>query len=317
MIATLTVALLGVLTTGQASVLTAHPPIVVPGKAGGFDYMKVDNKKRRVFASHSKVGMFTVFELKTGKVHEINTGEVNGIAIDEADNLVLVGGGGQHVISLNRDSLAKKGDLKVNGPGDDIELDPKHGKLYVDHDDGTEVWVVNPKTMNLIGTITVEEAPEFVVYSPRADRLYQNIKSTDHLQVINTATDKVVATWPTAPESKPHGLAIDEKTSRVFSVGSNGKMDVMNLKTGKILQVIDVKSGVDQIVFDTGNRRVYCAAKGFISVVQENADGSASLLANVASPMGAHTITVDPMTHDVWICYADKKASYLQRFSVR
>jgi len=317
MLTTLTLSILSVLTGLQSSPLASHAPIVVPGKAGGFDYMAVDNKKRRVFASHSKVGTFTVFELTTGKVHEIATGEVNGIAIDEKDNLVLVGGGGQHVLSLNRDTLAKVKDLKVDGPGDDIELDTKRDKLYVCHDDGTEDWVVNPKTMKLLGSIKVEEAPEFVVYSPKMDRIYQNIKSTDHLQVIDPAKDKVIASWNTAPMSKPHGLAIDEKTNRIFSVGSNGKMLVMDLKNGKILQVIDVKTGVDQIVFDPGNRRVYCAGRGFISVVQESASGSAKLLADVPSPAGAHTITVDPKTHDVWICYADAKSSYLQRFSVK
>jgi hypothetical protein len=50
-------------------------------------------------------------------------------------------------------------------------------------------------------------------------------------------------------------------------------------------------------------------------VVQETED-SASLLANVAIPAGAHTLTVDPSTHDVWISYIDKDHSYIQSFTV-
>ena len=74
---------------------------------------------------------------------------------------------------------------------------------------------------------------------------------------------------------------------------------------------------MDQIVFDAGNRRVYCAASGgAISVVQETADG-AKLLGNVTTGVKAHTFTVDPKTHAVWTAYGDKESSHILRFSAQ
>src|SRR5262249_32293345 len=102
---------------------------------------------------------------------------------------------------------------------------------------------------------------------------------------------------------------------RLFSAGNNGKLVVIDLKTGKVIATVDIEKGVDQIAFDPGNQRLYCACRGAISVVQETETG-AKLLSNVPSPQGAHTITVDSRTHDVWTCYADDHDSYLLKYAV-
>ena len=53
--------------------------------------------------------------------------------------------------------------------------------------------------------VEFEEAPEFLEYDKGTDKIYLNIKSTDHLQVIDPETRKVVSTWSTAPMKSPHG----------------------------------------------------------------------------------------------------------------
>jgi DNA-binding beta-propeller fold protein YncE len=166
----------------------------------------------------------------------------------------------------------------------------------------------------VVATVSVPTAPEKVEYDKTSDRVYQNIKSNNTVQVIDPATNKVEKTFDTTPATGPHGLAIDEKTQRLFSAGSNGKLIVIDLKGGKTLAAIDIEKGVDQIAFDKGNQRVYCACRGAISVVQETADG-ARLLGNVPTPRGSHTITVDSKTHAVWTCYFDEKASYLLKLT--
>ena len=108
----------------------------------------------------------------------------------------------------------------------------------------------------------------------------------------------------------PHGLAIDGRTQRLFSAGNNGKLVVFDLKSGKMIATVDIEKGVDQIAFDRGTKRIYCACKRAISVVEETDDG-AKLVGNVPAPKGSHTIAVDNKTHAVWTCYSDGKDSYL------
>ena len=298
--------------------MTPQTPVVVPGGPGGFDWMLVDAPRHRLLASHPGKNTLVVLDLKTDAVRQLDTGvEINGIAVDEADNKLFTAGGGRKVVVFDNTTLTKTGEIALTGPGDDVVLDPKTDTLYVCHDDGTEDWVINAKDNTLVGSVTVAGAPEYVAYDPNTDRLYQNVKPANVTQVINPATNKVEATWPTAPMTSPHGLAVDAKTHRVFAAGK-GKVVLMDQATGKVLSSVDIAPGyVDQIAFDPDNDRLYCACgdAGVISVVGESGAG-VTLLGSVPSHHKAHTLAVDPDTHAVWVSYSDTDNGYLQQFTL-
>jgi DNA-binding beta-propeller fold protein YncE len=296
--------------------LQAQTPIVVPGGPARYDYMIVDVSRHRLLAAHTGAKSLVSLNLKSRKVKSASVGTAQGVAVDEADNKIFVGCSADHYVAvLNRRTLEKTGEIKTDGPVDAIAFNPKNGMLYACHDDGTHDWVIDGKTDKIVAAVDISGAPEYVVYDPASDRIYQNIKVNDTVQVIDPAKNTVESTWSTSPANSPHGLALDSKTQRLFSAGRNGKLVVLDMKTGKQIATVDIGMGVDQIVFDPDNQRVYCACQGTISVVQETSDG-ARLLGNVPSPKGAHTITVDPQSHAVWVCYADDKDSYLQEFTV-
>ena len=96
--------------------------------------------------------------------------------------------------------------------------------VYADCDDGTDVWVIDPKTEKIVATVKIPEAPEKLEYDGGTNRIYQNIKSNSTVQVIDPTTNKVEKSIDTAPATGPHGLAIDAKRSRVYSAGNNGKL---------------------------------------------------------------------------------------------
>ncbi|MBV8101728.1 MAG: hypothetical protein JOZ31_21505, partial [Verrucomicrobia bacterium] len=74
---------------------------------------------------------------------------------------------------------------------------------------------------------------------------------------------------------------------------------------------VDIAPGVDQIAFDPGNQRIYCASgQGKLSVLQETVEGAKSL-GEIETPKGAHTLAVDPDTHSVWIAFAKDGAAYI------
>lgn len=297
--------------------LTPHDPIVVPGGPGRYDYMIVDAPLHRLLAAHTAAKCLVVLDLKTKKVlASVPVGTAQGVAVDAADNKIYVGcSADQFVGVVDRKTLKKTGEIKTGGPVDAICFNPHNGMLYAGHDDGTQVWVIEGKTDKLVGAVEIPGAPEYVVYDPAGDRVYQNIKVNDTVQVIDPAKNVVESVWKTDPARSPHGLALDTKTQRLFSAGKNGKLAVLNMKTGELIASVDIGPGADQIAFDPGNQRVYCACAGTISVVQETA-GGAKLLGNVSSPSGAHTIAVDPQSHAVWVCYTDGKESFLKEFAV-
>jgi DNA-binding beta-propeller fold protein YncE len=132
--------------------------------------------------------------------------------------------------------------------------------VYVCHDDGEDVWVVDPSTQRIVTAVKVPTQPEFIVYDPVTDKVFQNIKSQPVTMVIDPGPNSVAATWSTVPAEGPHGLAVDPETHRLFSAGKNGKLVVLDSVSGKSLGAVDIAEGVDQIAFDPGNKRIYCAA---------------------------------------------------------
>jgi DNA-binding beta-propeller fold protein YncE len=295
-----------------AAPLKAAKTVSIPGGSGGFDWMLVDSASHRVFATHKGVKTVAIVDLNTDTaLTPVTVGTAQGVAVDRKDNKIFLGDDEEHkVVVLDYATLRKTAEIPVAGPVDDVLYCPRNGMVYADHDDGEDVWVIDARSNKIVGKVAIPTAPEKVEYDPVSNRIYQNIKSNNTVQVIDPATNQVVKVFETAPATGPHGLALDSKTQRLFSAGNNGKLVVIDMKTGKVTSMVDIKRGVDQIAYDPGLGRVYCACQGAISVVQVD-QGGAKLLGDVPTPKGSHTIAVDPKTHAVWTCYFDANGSYL------
>lgn len=294
----------------RSAPLIAQKPISLPGGTGTrpeeFDWMATDASLGHVLAAHKGTGTLAAVETRTGKIlTSAPAGAVQGVAVDTRDNKVFTGNDDQHqVVVLNRQTLRREAILPMSGPVDAMAYDPKNDRVYADHDGGTEVWVISGKTNKLLTAIPLGGVPEYVQYDATTDRVYQNIKSANTVAVIDPKNSRVVATWSTAPVTSPHGLAIDTVRHRLFIAGP-GRLAMLDMTTGRVLASVATAPGdVDQIAFDPGLRRIYCACAGVLSVVQETATGL-RLLGNVTDPKGTHSVAVDAPTHTVWICYAD------------
>src|SRR5258705_342498 len=94
--------------------------------------------------------------------------------------------------------------------------DSKGGFDYLQVDDETHLWVVDTKSEKVVASIDIPAGPEYVIYDPTTDRVFQNIKSNDSLLAIDPANNTIKERWNTAPAKKPHGLALDTSTRRLF-----------------------------------------------------------------------------------------------------
>lgn len=302
------------LLTSQSAPLTPQTPITVPGGKGHYDFMNVDSVNRFVFACHPEKSSFTVVNLTSGEVKEVDAGvAVNGIASDAAGKKVYAAGPGNTLVQFDMNTWTKVGSLALGGPGDCVNYDAKRGVVYVDNDDGTNLWIVDPATMKLKGTVTIKEAPEVMEYDETRNRIFQNIKSSNTLQVIDPDTMAVVSEWTLGGVTGPHGLALDRSMGRLISVGSNGKLALLDADSGKLITSLDVNKKSDQIAYDPGMKRLYIPGSGLLSVYQVT-DSSVTLLGSVPNPKGCHSVTVDPVSHAVWIAYSDDKDSFVQSF---
>ena len=65
------------------------------------------------------------------------------------------------------------------------------GTVDVCHDDGEDVWVIDPNAQKLVTAIKIPTDPEFVVYDPVTDTVFHNIKSQPVTLVIDPGPNSV------------------------------------------------------------------------------------------------------------------------------
>ncbi len=125
-----------------------------------------------------------------------------------------------------------------------------------------------------------------------------NNESKNTIQVLDTKSMKVLASWPIAPCDGPTGIALDRKTMRIFS-GCGKKSVVVDATNGKIVATIDNGDGVDALGWDGGEKLIYLPAgqSGNVTVVRQDGPDKYTVVATVPTMRGAKTITVDPVTH--------------------
>jgi DNA-binding beta-propeller fold protein YncE len=206
--------------------------------------------------------------------------------------------------------------IPLTGPADLIAFNPKSGHAYVDHDDGTNVWAVDPAAGRVLSSIEIPgEGPEDLGFDESFTRLFQAIKKANAVAVIDVSSGKVTVTWPTAPAEAPHGMAFLPEEHAFLVAGGNGKLVLMSDKDGHVLSSTDIPQRVDQIAYDHELHRVYCASgTGKIGIVGLES-GRLSTLGEVPSSAGCHSIAVDPKTHTVWIAFARDDQAMMQPFT--
>jgi YVTN family beta-propeller protein len=296
---------------GQPLTLDPAGSIEIAQSSGKFDFLRIDSKRQRLLAAHEKDGTSDFIDLrKNALITRIKVGAAVDTAMDPESNFYYVSvQEEERVAVIDAATLKEVNSIKMTGPTDAIIYEPKNHMVYVTHDEGADVWVIDPKAAKVVATVAVPGVPEFMVYDESTDRIYLNIKNKDVVAVIDPATNKVVARWPTAPAAQPHGLALDTANHRIFSAGGNGKLVVIDTKTGSVTDAIDIVPKVDQIAFGASSGLVYCAGADKMSVVRTTG-GKVQLLGDVTTAATARNVAVDPGTQAVWTTYTDGKSSF-------
>ncbi len=290
--------------------------IKIAGSKGKFDFLEVDTRNHRLLAAHEKDETADFIDLKAGTVlARLKTGPTVGITTNAAgDTYYASVQDDKRVAIIDAKTLQETGTIALPGETDAILFDAKDNVIYVTHDNGDEVWAIDAATAKVKATIPVPNGPECMAHDPATDRLYLNSKTTSQVIVINTKTTTVVAQWPTAPATGPHGLAFDAAAGRLYVSGDNGILVALDAKTGRVIGSTGITSKVDQIAFDAGTKRIFCAGPGQMSVVAATKDG-VKFLGNVASADTAKNVAVDPATHEVWTTFTDGADAYAKSWN--
>lgn len=272
-----------------------------------WDFLAVDEALGRVFASHGNV--VQVADEKTGKLLGAisNLKGVHGIAFAPDVNKGYISDGKDtSVVIFDLKTLATLGKVKTTGNNPDAILyDPFSRRVIAFNGKSSNATVIDPATDRVAATIALDGKPEVAV-SDGNGMIYVNLEDKNKVAAIDAKTMKVTRSWPLAPGESPSGLAIDTRLHRLFSVCENKLMVVTDVTNGKVIATVPIGAGVDGVGFDPSSRRAFSSnGEGTVTVVQESDGNAFQVLETVPTQKGAKTITVDTLTHHVFLSTAE------------
>ncbi len=295
----------------DAAPLAPDAVVKIAGSKGKFDFLSVDASRHRLLAAHEKDGTADFIDLQAGTVlARLKVGPAVGIAPDpQAGKYYVSVQDDKRVAIIDAATLTETGSVATPAETDAILYDAKDRRVYVTNDNGKYLWAIDPVAGKVTAAIEIPGEPECMAHDEAANRIYLNIKNLNEVAVIDTRTNTVAARWPTAPATGPHGLVFDAAAGRIYVSGDNGTLVALDLKTGKVIGSARITAKVDQIAFDAGTRRIFCAGPNDLSVVKATATG-VEFVGDASSTATAKNVAVDPVTHRVWTTYTDGTDSY-------
>ncbi len=278
----------------------------VDGDAG-WDLLAKEESTDRLFISHAT--MVQVLDVKTGKTVGIipDTKGVHGIALATDMNKGFTSNGKDTSVTVfDLKTLAVITKVKSTGINPDVIMyDQFTHRVFCFNAKSNNATVFDAKTNAAIETISFEGNPELAV-SDGNGKIYVNLEDASKVVVINANTLKVEKSWSVAPGEEPSGIALDNKTHRLFSVCGNKLMIISDVESGKVIANIPIGDRVDGAAFDPETKRAYSSnGDGTLTVVQEiNAD-KFMVLENFETQKGARTIALDTKTHHLYLPTAE------------
>lgn len=300
--------LAGVAILGPLSAMAAEYKVVARwdlGAAAKWDYATFDPVRHRVFIAHGD--RVVVIDAANGlKVGEIaNTNGVHGIALAEDLKLGFTSNGKANTLTVfDLETLKPRQDVAVSGNSPDAVLyDAFVGKVYAFNGHSESVSVIDTRTMKEVATIKTAGKPEFAV-SNGAGKVFFNIESdAGQMQVIDTAADRVVATWNLTGCSSPTGLTIDVRSQRLFSVCDNQVMAVTDAASGRHVASVPIGDGPDAAGIDPASGTIFSSngKSGTLTIVHEDDADHYSVSATLATEKNARTMAFDAVTRRLYL----------------
>ncbi|HJW71956.1 MAG TPA: YncE family protein [Geothrix sp.] len=286
----------------QASTWSLLRSLPVGGE-GGWDYVTLDPEAERLYVPRSTHVM--VLDLEGKPMGDIPaTSGVHGVALaPELDRGFTSNGRSNTMTVFKRSTLAVIQEVKTTGENPDAILyEPATRQIFTFNGRGKNATVFNAETLQVVGTIPIGGKPEFSACDGKG-HIFVNVEDTHELLTIDAIKRAVTARWSLKPLEEPTGLAIDAARQRLFAVGGNKLMAVVDIPSGKLIATLPIGAGCDGVVFDPGTGCAYAAnGEGTITIIR--ADGLKTpftVEATVPTRKGARTLAVDPKTHLLYL----------------
>lgn len=276
------------------------------GGEGGWDYLTIDPRTRRLYISRSTHVM--VVDADAGKLlGDIpDTSGVHGIAlVPEMNKGFTSNGRDASVTVFDLKTLKTLNKISVGRNPDAIIYDPASKRVFAFNGASRDATAIDAQTEKVAGTIPLDGRPEYAAFDGDG-HVFVNLEDKSEVVELDSRKLTALARWPLAPGEEPSGLAFDRQHKRLFAVCSNKLMVVMSADGGKVISTLPIGSGVDAAGFDADTNFAFSSnGEGTLTIVHEDSPDKYSVIETIATRKGARTMTLDPLTHKVYLVTAE------------
>ena len=300
-------------TPSKSKVMTFDGFIELPqsGLLTVLDYLTVNDQTLFV-TSESSGALFKIAfdssDLRASTVLEMpGAGAAHGVALVPELNVAFITRSEANTVDVfDPKSLQQLASIPVADDADAILYIPSAKLVYIAHGDANIATLIDPEKRATVGNIQLPGKPEFPAIDSGSGLLFQNLKDTNEVAAIDVGHRSVIGQWPLAPCEGPSGMAIDSEQRRLFAVCSgNAKLVVFDLESHRVITSLEIGGGPDSVAFDRGNHRIYTAGRaGEMTVIQQDDPDNYRVVDQIHTHYGAHTLTVDPVSHRIFVAYA-------------
>ncbi|MGA2782600.1 MAG: YncE family protein [Smithella sp.] len=276
------------------------------GGEGGWDYLSIDSKARRLYVSRST--HVIVIDIDSNEVvGDIpDTLGVHGIAIaPELGRGFISCGKSNTAVIFDLKTLKIIGQVKTGTNPDAILYEPTYKKVYTFNGKSNDATVFDAVSGKINATIVLGGKPEFAA-ADKKGKVYVNIEDTAEVAEINGKSLSVLRRFSLKPGEEPTGLGLDIENHRVFSGCHNKIMTVLDVNKENVIATVPIGLGVDGNAFDQETGFAFSSnSEGTLTVVKESAPGKFEVAETVSTQRGARTMAIDTKTHNIYLPTAE------------
>ena len=279
---------------------------VLPGNVQ-WDYLSYEPQSHRLFLTRGD--HVDVFDTQKKQVVGSIPGThgVHGVALAPELDRAFVSAGKDNTVSIVELSTLKVlGTVPTGQKPDAIVYDPASKRVFAANGADGSLTVIDAVSGKVQATIAIGGKLEFAVVDARGS-LFVNVEDKGQLAAVDTQSLVVKARYDLASVcEEPGGLAIDRAGGRLFATCGNQKMLVVDAGSGKILDVVGIGKGSDAALYDPERKLAFSSnGEGNLSVVGQGSDGHYLLLQTLPTARGARTMTLNPLSHELYLVTAE------------
>ena len=287
-----------------ASGLRVVATLPLPGPTNRFDYQSFDGARRRLYINHMNAGHLLAFDVDSQRVtHDVgNLPRATGVWAVPAHHEVYVSAAGAHAAVVLDDRTLKEV-ARIDGIRfpDGIAYAPAADKVFVSDESGGADVVIDAVTHRKRSTIDLGGEAGNMHYDSVSRCILVAVQTKNELVAIDPVAERIVARYRVPGFDHPHGFTLDEASRLAFITNEgSGAMQVVDLRTMRVLSTRRVGDDPDVLAWDAAWRRLYVASEsGVLSAFV--VDGAVLRPSGDVRAPHAHTVSVDPRTHRVYV----------------